>query len=90
MTARQNGSYGYQVDYVPERKENEKTQGNKKLVGWISLRKGHFLKQPLLIKTEHSARRVEDPRGKAQIKEAVLEIFVMNIGTVGPEKSVNY
>lgn len=71
---------------MPERKENGKTEGNKKLVGWISLRKGHFLKQSLLTKTEHSVRRAEDSRDKAQIKEVVLENFVMNIGTIGPEK----
>lgn len=58
----------------------------KKQVGRISLRKGHFLKQPLLIKTEHSVRTVEDPRDKAQIKEAVLEYCVMNYAQLGQRR----
>lgn len=68
------------------RKGNGKTQGNKKQVGRISLRKGHFLKQPLLIKTEHSVRTVEDPRDKAQIKEVVLEYSVMNYAQWGQKR----
>lgn len=33
MTARENGSYEHQVEYVPERKVNGKKQGNKDYLG---------------------------------------------------------
>ena len=33
--------------------------GQQRVFVWVSLRKGHLLKQPLLIKAEHSDRRAE-------------------------------
>lgn len=71
MTARKNGNYGYQVENVPERKENWKE--------WSKISSfGHLLKQPLLTKnrTGSVVRKTKASRDKVQMKGVIGEILL--------------
>lgn len=84
MTARENGNYGYQVKYVPEREENGRNRAIKTI--WVGFIKKRASFKAATFNKSRTFRQEGRKFQKVQIEGVVMENFAMNIGTIGNRK----